>query len=143
MHLKLNSLSPTIEKKTTTEITFILEIVMSLLLFFKWITHINYNYWDNHRFMFIFIYSIYYNFKTNWLKSDPHIHLNRNLCKVYVTRADLPIWFLILKVRNTLKFKRIALNVIIIIIIFQPKKHFPHWLRLYFLICSFSFWSNI
>lgn len=42
MHLKLNSPSPTIEKTTTTEITFTIEIVMSLVLFFKWITHINY-----------------------------------------------------------------------------------------------------
>ena len=42
MHLKLNSLSPTIEKKTTTEITFTIEKVMSLVLFFKLITHINY-----------------------------------------------------------------------------------------------------
>ena len=40
MHLKINSPSPTIEKTTTTEITFTIEIVMSLL-FFKLITHIN------------------------------------------------------------------------------------------------------
>ena len=42
MHLKLNSPSPTIEKTTTTEIIFTIEIIMSLVLFFKWITHINY-----------------------------------------------------------------------------------------------------
>ena len=42
MHLKLNSPSPTIEKNTTTEITFTIEIVISLALFFKWTTHINY-----------------------------------------------------------------------------------------------------
>ena len=42
MHLKLNSPSPTIENTTTTEITFTIEIVMSLVLFLKWITHINY-----------------------------------------------------------------------------------------------------
>ena len=42
MHLKLNSPSPTIEKTTTTEITFTIEIVMSLVLLIKWITHINY-----------------------------------------------------------------------------------------------------
>ena len=71
--------------------------------------------------MFIFIYSIYYNFKTNWLKSDPHIHLNRNLYKVYVARTDLLIWFHILMVRNTLKFKRIAGSVIIISIINNNK----------------------
>ena len=35
MHLKLDSPSPTIEKATTTEITFTIEIVMSLVLFFK------------------------------------------------------------------------------------------------------------
>ena len=35
MHLKLNSPSTTIEKTTTTEITFTIEIVMSLVLFFK------------------------------------------------------------------------------------------------------------
>ena len=34
MHLKLNSPSPTIEKTITTEITFTIEIVMSLVLFF-------------------------------------------------------------------------------------------------------------
>ena len=32
-----------------------------------------------------------------------------------------------------------TIEIIIISIIFQPKKHFPHWLRLYFFICSFSF----
>ena len=44
MHFKLNSPSPTIEKTTTAEITFTIEIVMSLVhvLFFKWIIHINY-----------------------------------------------------------------------------------------------------
>ena len=42
MHLKLNSPSPTIEKTTTTEVTFTIEIVMSLVLFFKWSTHIYY-----------------------------------------------------------------------------------------------------
>ena len=42
MHLKLNSSSPTIEKTATTEINFTIEIVISLVLFFKWITHINY-----------------------------------------------------------------------------------------------------
>ena len=42
MRLKLNSPLPTIEKTTTNEITFIIEIVMSLVLFFKWITYINY-----------------------------------------------------------------------------------------------------
>ena len=35
MHLKLNSLSPTIEKTTTIEITFTIDIEMSLALFFK------------------------------------------------------------------------------------------------------------
>ena len=142
MHLKLNSPSPTIEKTTTTEITFTFEIVMSLVLIFKWIAQILIIYWDNHRFMFIFIYSMYHNFKTNWLKSDPHIHLNRYLYKVYVARADLLIWFLIiliLKVRNTLKFKRIAWNVIILSMIFQPKKYFPHWLRFYFFIVLIPF----
>ena len=39
---KLNSPSPTIEKTATTEITFTIEIVMSSVLFFKWITHVNY-----------------------------------------------------------------------------------------------------
>ena len=42
MHLKLNSSSPTIEKTATTEINFTIEIVISLVLFFKLITHINY-----------------------------------------------------------------------------------------------------
>ena len=35
MRLKRNSPLPTIEKTTTNEITFIIEIVMSLVLFFK------------------------------------------------------------------------------------------------------------
>ena len=42
MHLKLNSPSATIEKTTTTEISFTIEIVMPLVPFFKRTTHINY-----------------------------------------------------------------------------------------------------
>ena len=59
MHFKLNSPSPTIEKTTTTEIIFTIEIVMSLVLFFKLITHINAYYIEIITDLCLYSYTLY------------------------------------------------------------------------------------
>ena len=82
MHFKLNSPSPTIEKTTTTELTFTIEIVKCLVLFYKWITHINYIEIITDLCLYL------YNIKTNRLKSEWDPHLNRNVYKGYVARFD-------------------------------------------------------
>ena len=142
--LRIN-FKPNFTSQTANEITTTIEIIISIEVenAFKTKSSVA-HFWKNDHHWNIFNYwnsNVFSTLKTKLLKSNPHIHLDRNLYKVYNARDDLLIWFIILKMRNTLKFGR---NVIIILsIIFLPTKYFPHWFRLYFLICSFSFWSNI